>query len=166
MNTRKDAGMAAAKRSMKATVRRTARRGLTLLEATVSMAIVGIAVMGVFALMTSTQQGNRKSESVNTATSLANDKLEELKAQHTLWERYPASAVDVTAGSVPSVQVGAVTYRLQWALTPDVPLRGMKNIEMTVSWGGGANDRYKLKVDSAIALVAAHTFSRCPPGQK
>ncbi len=137
------------------------RRGLSLLEAVVAMGIVAVAILGAFALITSTQQGNRTSEAVNTAAALANDKMEELKAQHGLWERYPTTATDIAAGSVPSIRIGAVSYKLQWTLANDVPLKGMKNINMEVSWGGANLDRHALKTESSIALFEVTTTVRC-----
>lgn len=119
--------------------RRTGRppRGFTLAEVLVSMVLFSLAATGLVGLALALMEQNSVSKRLDTATSLAHDRLEQIRntpyAQvipaNFPFEDYGA----VTAGAPP------VTYPdfQRWVtIQDDTPFPGMKRVMVTVSWAG------------------------------
>ncbi|MBI4525481.1 MAG: prepilin-type N-terminal cleavage/methylation domain-containing protein [Deltaproteobacteria bacterium] len=106
--------------------------GFTLNEILVSMALIGIAVLG-FALSTGDViRGNSRSSNVTAGTNLAHDKMEQLKAQ-TSWANVN-NCPDKGELHLKATGEKGGKYARCWIIQ-DSPLGGsLKQIDVTVSW--------------------------------
>lgn len=106
--------------------------GFTLNEILVAVALIVIGVLGFSLNTVGVVQGNFISTNVTVATSLAQDKLEALKA--------PGSFTNVNNCSSPTEHLTATgasggTYDRCWIITDRADLgTNLKEIDVTVSW--------------------------------
>jgi len=130
---------------------------MTIIEVVIAGGILGVALLGLFAMIGSTQTGAKFSNDVNIATSLANDKMEELKVIHYLYEKY-TQYPDVTAYS-DVISAAGKTYTRSWTVVPDQPLAGMTTIMLSVSWDG---NKHKIALETGLASKINGTNALCP----
>jgi type IV pilus assembly protein PilV len=97
--------------------------GMTLVEVMVAMIILAIALAWLAPVLIVSMRGNRVGADVTVATTLAQDKLEELRN-----ESFAALVADSTGQDT----VGTVVR--SWTITPEEGQDGLARIEMTVSW--------------------------------
>ena len=96
--------------------------GFTLIEVVVTLLILTVGLLGMAALTVSVIQGNAQSNKITTATTLAQDKLEEMKTIG-----YPVadnpdpeetidgySRVTEVAENTPNSQTSTVTVTVNW----------------------------------------------------
>jgi type IV pilus assembly protein PilV len=104
------------------------RRGFTLIEVMVAVALLVIGILGLIATATSVIQGNAISRQMTTATTLAEERMEILK-------RLSYTAADLTAGSHsdPGNPLSSI-YTRTWTVTDNSPAANMKTVQVTVSW--------------------------------
>jgi len=104
--------------------------GFTLIEIMIAIFILMVGLLGVAGVATTVINGNAFSNRVTTATTLAQDKMEELKG---------TAYSSITTGG-PETQ-GSI-YTRTWTVTPDSPAAGMKTIEVAVAfpWKGTAHN--------------------------
>ena len=110
------------------------QKGFTLLEVMIAVFLLAVAIMGAASLTTSVIKGNSSSQTLTTATTLAKDKIEELKASTyttateaaSMWtgEDYAA-----TNGTVQASAAGSY-YTRSWT----APGTNTKTITVTVTW--------------------------------
>ncbi|MGH7774492.1 MAG: type IV pilus modification PilV family protein [Candidatus Binatia bacterium] len=98
--------------------------GFTLIEILIAMAILNIAILAIAAGATSVIKANQTSYFNTIATNLAQDKLEELKA----------NSATMASGGPDTTPVDAVTFTRNWTVTPDTPVGGLSQIDVTVTW--------------------------------
>jgi prepilin-type N-terminal cleavage/methylation domain-containing protein len=114
------------------------QRGFTLNETLVSMALMGLGILGLSVNTSGIIQGIRASETMTVATNLAQDKMEELKAQKTLGNASNCSpsfkALEPTERNLaPTGRPGGI-YDRCWIIQ-DSPLgAGLKQVDVSVSW--------------------------------
>lgn len=99
--------------------------GFTLVEILVSMAVLAVMVLGLVASATSIMKANKTSYSSTIATSLAQDKLEELRAK---------TPANVNSGGPLVDTVSGVTFTRTWTVTAGSPVVGVKRIDVVVVW--------------------------------
>lgn len=99
--------------------------GFTLIEVMIAVLVLVVGLLGVAGVATTVINANTLGKEITTATTLAQDKLEELKG--TAYSNI-ASGSD-TQGSM---------YTRTWTSTSDSPATGMKTIEVIVQfpWKG------------------------------
>lgn len=98
--------------------------GFSILENIISMAIFSVGILSISMLFTQTMTFTHNSEKMTVATNLAKGKLEELR--NTPY----ANIVDGTdSGTIDNVQ-----YDLEWTVTSNSPLNGVKKVVMEVYW--------------------------------
>ena len=108
------------------------QEGFSYSEVLVSIAFITVAVLGFSLNTIGVIQGNRLSADVTIATNLAQDKMEQLKAQPSLGniDRCPDSGEQ---GIAPTGASGGI-YNRCWAIK-DSPLgSGLKEIGVDVHW--------------------------------
>lgn len=128
--------------SMFSIVRRTSHGGFTLIEILVAMVIFAIATLGLAMGVASIMRANQTSYFTTIATSLAQDKLEELKAN-------PASIASCATNCDNPVPIfDNVTFTRTWVVTEDTPVAGVKQIEVTVTWTNYTD--HSLTMSSAV----------------
>jgi type IV pilus assembly protein PilV len=107
-------------------------RGFTFIEVLVAICLLVIALMGLASVTVSVIKGNDLSKMVTSATTLARDKMEELKNAAATQAGYTA----ITDGG----DTVETVYTRQWAVgavgatAPENDTTKMKKIVVTVTW--------------------------------
>jgi len=99
--------------------------GFTLIEILIAIFILVVGLLGVAGVATTVINGNALSKGITTATTLAQDKVEELKG---------TDYANIAPGSDTQESI----YARTWTVTTDSPGTGMKTIDVAVafSWKG------------------------------
>lgn len=100
--------------------------GFTLVEILVAMTLLIVAFLGVASVTAMVLQSNHLSRTITEATTLANDRMEELKD-------LPWNDPKLISGTVP-VTSNLTTYTRQTTVTPNSPGPNMTTIEVRVNW--------------------------------
>ena len=98
--------------------------GFTMLEVLMAMALFSVALIALASLSTIVIRGDLAANKLSVATTLAQDKLEELKL--TSYDNVTSTAL-TTVTSTPWASRGV-------DVTPETPIPGVKKIDVTVSW--------------------------------
>lgn len=112
--------------------------GFTFIEVLVAISIFTIAILGVAMSTQSVIRANQENYFTTIATNLAQDKMEELKAN-------PASLA--SGGPITDVFSG-VTFTRTWTVTPDFSVDAVTQIDVTVIWTAYGNRT--ITVSSAV----------------
>jgi type IV pilus assembly protein PilV len=106
------------------------QKGFTLIEVMIAIFLLVAALLGLASVTTSVIKGNSFSQTLTTATTLAKDKMEELKA--TAYISLPAGPVTDYASANGTVQTSATGsyYTRFWT----APGTNTKTITVTVIW--------------------------------
>jgi type IV pilus assembly protein PilV len=123
---------------LSANSRNQSNRGFTVIEVLVAASIFSIAIVGVAISTKSVIQTNQKNYFTSVATSLAQDKLEELKAT-------PST---IASGGPISDVIDGQTFTRTWTVTSNSPISGVKKIDVTVTWTNYGNQT--ITISSAI----------------
>jgi len=111
--------------------------GFTLLEVLISIAILSIGLLGMAALTVGTIKGNELSNDLTTATTLAQDQMEDLRRQG--YSGIPAA--DTTTTEDYNSISGYADYKRVTQTEIGVPAVGMKTVTVTTSWQGGVGKK-------------------------
>ncbi len=110
------------------------KKGFTLIEVLIAVFLLTVALLGTAALTTTVIKGNFFSQVSTTATTLAKDKMEELKAMP--YDSLPTSEVTDTWNFMGTAS--GSYYTRKWKAQGDP-----KTITVTVSRSGGADVELK-----------------------
>lgn len=108
------------------------KKGFTLIEIMVAIFLLLISLLGLLSLTTTVIKGNAFSKMTTMATTLAKDKLEDIKNKS--YDNV-VNATDYAAsnGTVSGSSTGAL-YTRNCTVTPDMPAANMKSVNVQVSW--------------------------------
>ena len=104
-------------------MRKKNQRGMTLIEVMVAMIILAIALAWLAPTLIVSMRGNRVGADVTLASTLAQDKLEELRNE---------SFLSLMADSTGQDTVGTMVRN--WTITPENGQDGLARIVLTLSW--------------------------------
>lgn len=106
--------------------RRSDQAGFTMIEALVALVVVGVGMLTLLQLAPRATHSGTRGRQISQAMSLAQDKIEELKA-------IPIESADLAAGThIDGEDLGGFTRR--WIVTGDTPISGMRKVEVRVSY--------------------------------
>ena len=104
-------------------------RGFTLIEVMIALFVLMVGLLGAAGVATTIINGNTLGKEITTATTLAQDKMEELKG---------TAYASITSGADTQESI----YTRTWTITSDSPAAGMKAIEVVVTfpWRGATRN--------------------------
>lgn len=107
------------------------QKGFTLNEVLIAVALIAIGVLGFSLNTAGVIQGNQVSGSITIATNLAQEKLEELKAQTSF-----TNVTNAADASNPITTIGDSGGRFTrtWTIKDSTLGSGLKEISVDVSW--------------------------------
>jgi len=110
----------------------TMQGGFTLLEVIVAISILTVGLLAVGTMQVSAIYGNSFAGRMTAATSIAEDKMEQLLS---LQYTYTATHPDLAEGSHPDTPAAdASGYTLTWNVINNSPVGNTKQITVTVTW--------------------------------
>lgn len=121
---------------------RTTAAGLTLVEAVIAMGLVFLALLALSSLAATALKGAASSKHLTTATTLAQDKLEELR----MAGAHLSGPIDVTEAyaTIPDYPL----YQREWRIQPNQPLPGLNTVTVDVWW---ADDRHSVSFSTILS---------------
>lgn len=120
--------------------------GFTLIEVLVAMSIFAIAVLGLAVGATSVMRANQTGLYSTIATNLAQDKLEELKANTV--SALPPCPTYATSGCSDTKPSSSVNFNRSWEIISNSPVAGVNQIDVQVQWTDYTS--HTLTVSSAV----------------
>jgi type IV pilus assembly protein PilV len=111
-------------------------QGFTLIEVLISLVILSISLLALAALIVTSTRNNSFGNHMTEATTLAQGKLEELRAVR--WEAIPEGA-----STDPAPQIGStgINYVRTWTVVTNGAL---KTVTITVRWRDKSNHSVRL----------------------
>lgn len=108
-------------------------KGLTLVEITIAIAILVIAILGSVSVAVTVIKGNAFSKTLTTATTLAKDRMEQLKntSYASLASGTDYAAIDAT---VHETRASDSVYTRTWTVNSNSPASDMTTIDVNVEW--------------------------------
>jgi len=119
-------------------------QGFTLIELLIAIVILSVGLLGMAALAVGIINGNKMSNDLTTATTLAQDKMEDVR-------RLGYSGVSATTATVTENYnsiTGYAAYKRVTVTTVDSPAVGMKTMTVTTYW---KSDDHSVEVKTILA---------------
>ncbi len=104
--------------------------GFTLIEVMIAIAIIAIGIFGVMSLVITVMKGNTLSKRVTTATTIAQEKLEDFKMMD-----YDNAVDDSGTDTAYNID-----YYWEADVQDDTPATDTKTITVDVYWSSGGTD--------------------------
>lgn len=118
--------------------------GFTLIEVLIAIVILSVGLLGMAALTVGIINGNKFSNDLTTATTLAQDKMEDIRRLG--YSRTPATTTTDTEDY--SAITGYAAYKRVTVTTVDSPAVGMKAITVTTYWD---SDGHSVELKTILA---------------
>ena len=117
-------------------------KGFTLLEVLIAIVILSVGLLGMASLTVGIINGNRFSNDTTTATTLGQDKMEDIRRVGY------ASAASETKATMASPYSD---YKREVTVTDDSPATDMKTIAVTVYWGGASKEDHNVVLKTILS---------------
>lgn len=122
------------------------RAGFTLVEIMIAVFVLTVALIGLISVTVMVINGNDFSRRMTTATTLAKDKIEQVK-------RMPYNDANLTAGVKPpdywnadsSAGSSGAYFTRVMTVTDNTPAANMKTVEVQVRWTWGGTRQVTLR---------------------
>ena len=118
--------------------------GFTLIEILIAMLILSVGILGMAALTVGIINGNKLSNNLSAATTLAQDKMEDVRRLGYTG----TSATTATDTENYSSITGYATFKRVVVTTVDSPAPGMKTITITTYWD---SDGHSVELKTILA---------------
>jgi len=116
--------------------------GFTLIEVLIAIVILSVGLLGMAALTTGIIKGNRLSNDLTTATTLAQDKMEDIQRVGY------ASAASETKATMSSP---FSDYKREVTVTTGSPATDMKTVSVKIYWGGASKEDHNVELRTILA---------------
>ncbi|MCC6544615.1 MAG: prepilin-type N-terminal cleavage/methylation domain-containing protein [Nitrospirae bacterium] len=106
------------------------QKGFSLLELLIALTVLAIGLLGLAGLHIAAIQGNVSGFKISTATAVAQERIEVLKA-------LDGSAAALTAGAHAddgNQVVQGITYNRSYTIQDNTPVSGTSTLTLTVTW--------------------------------
>lgn len=110
-------------------------QGLTLVEVVIAMGLVFLALLALSGLTAVSWKGAATGRHLTTATTLAQEKIEEVKLSRYNPALSSKTEVDEPYESLPHFPL----YRRLLTIEPNQPIVGLQTLRVTVSWADDAH---------------------------
>jgi len=117
--------------------------GFTLIEVLIAILILSVGLLGMAALTAGIINGNRFSNDMSTATTLAQERMEEIRRLG--YSGMPST--DTTTTENYSTIAGYPEYKRETLTDADAPAPGMKTITVTTYW---ASDSHHVELKTIL----------------
>ena len=117
-------------------------KGFTLIEVMIAIVILSVGLLGMASLTVGIIKGNKFSNEVTTATTLGQDKMEDIRRTG-----YSSVAAE-TKAVLPSPYD---QYKREVAVTNNSPATDMKTMTVKVYWGGASKEDHNVEMKTILA---------------
>ena len=106
--------------------KRSGQDGFTLIEVLIAIVILSAGLLGMASLTIGIIRGNKLSNDLTMATTLAQDKMEEIRSY---------AYANVVSETKAACAAPYAAFRREVAVVTDAPAPGMKTVTVKVCWG-------------------------------
>ncbi len=106
------------------------QKGFSLLELLIALTVLAIGLLGLAGLHIATIHGNVSGFKISTATAVAQERIEELKALDSSAAALAAGVHDDDGSRV----MQGITYSRSYTIQDNTPVSGTSSIILTVTW--------------------------------
>ena len=117
-------------------------KGFTLIEVMIAIVILSVGLLGMASLTVGIIKGNKFSNEVTTATTLGQDKMEDIRRTG-----YSSVAAE-TKAVLPSPDD---QYKREVTVTNNSPATDMKTVNVKVYWGGASKEDHNVEMKTILA---------------
>jgi len=110
--------------------------GFTLIEVLIAIVILSVGLLGMASLTVAIIKGNKLSSDLTTATTLAQDKMEDIRR---------TSYAGVVSETKAALSSPYDEYKREVTVTDDAPATDMKTVSVKVYWGASDGHFSELK---------------------
>ena len=125
------------KTQFRAETMNTNNKGFTLIEVLIAIVILSIGLLGMASLTVGIIKGNKFSNNLTTATTLGQDKMEDMRRTGY------SSVASETKAVLPSPDD---EYKREVSVTNDSPASGMRTVVVKVYWGGPSKEEHHVEL--------------------
>ena len=119
--------------------------GFTLIEVLIAIVILSVGLLGMASLTVGIIKGNQFSNQLTTATTLAQDKMEDLR-------RIKETGFSNVVAETKAVCLSPYDqYKREVLVTDDSPATNMKTVIVKAYWGGASKEDHNVELKTIFA---------------